>query len=323
MCNNTGRDQLMVSGNSQLSNDVSSDSDELDKMVDEQINNSNNSSESLSNLNNLTHHQPIDSLTSNGLADSFNSANTARFLQTINLLLSSLPTAVHHSSDDQQPPPPPPQLNNELLESIQRLLSGNQTLTNSLLAAANQQRTSWFACKFCAFTTAKRQQLIKHVRTNCEGLLNVVANLNLQTTATAATNAATTTTTTTASSTNSTNTHTTQCGSPSAGEQQSNHASEDSSNAAQLLNSLNADQLNAGCGNPACVNSNCTNGNSCVILPNAGNLLNSDKYKSPAADDSEDDLMNSTNPQDRYCMECEIQFASYKNYKVSLFFVFF
>lgn len=324
MCNNTSRDladRVMVSGNSQLSNDVSSDSEEFssDKvgdLQDEQINNSNNSSVSLNNSQN--NQSSID----NGLVDSFNSSNTARFLQTMNYLFlnSSLQSSTNNNLDEQ------PQLNNELLESIQNLLvqGGNQNLATNLLAvaAANQRTNNWFACKFCTFTTSKRQQLIKHVRTNCEGLLSAVANLNSTSSTTNVTN-----TTTTTSSTTTTNS--TDCNSPTTGDQQSNSVSNEDTTSNQLLNpavmaALSNDQLNSGCGNLVCVNSNCTNGNSCVILPNAGNLLN-DKLKSTGqtAEDSEEDFANTANPQDRYCTECEIQFGSYKNYRVSFLNVLF
>ena len=322
MCNRTSRDQLMVSGNSQLSNDVvSSDSEEFNsEKVDaheDQINNSNNSSVSLSNLNSLqTQTQQIDNLI-NGL-DSFDCSNTARFLQTMNLLLSS---SLQSSNLENHEP-----LNIELLETIQRLLgqNGNQNLVSNLLAAANQQQqakvTNWFACKFCTFTTAKRQQLIKHVRTNCEFLLNAAANLTSNnsstivsqlTNTTAATTASLTTTTSTA--TNSTNA---DCNSPSA---EDAHLNEDANNS-NASSPNNPNQLASGCGNLVCVNSNCTNNNTCVLLPNLPNAsLLDDKLKSigQAEDSSEDDFTNSANPQDRYCMECEIQFASYKNYRVS------
>lgn len=294
MCNNTSRDPVKVGG--QPSNDASSDSEEFnsekiaDVPMDEQMNNSNNSNVSLSNLNSSPNHQladqqqQIDSLM-NGIADSFGSTNAGRLLQTMNLLLSS-----QFSSDSVDEPQQAP--SGELIETIQRLLaqSGaqNQSIANSLLAAAaSQQRTNSFACKFCAFTTSKRQQLIRHVRTNCEGLLAVMAS-------------GATPTTKSTTTTNSTNA---DCSSPT-GEQPA--ANEELAASGQLLSpaviaALNNDHLSSvGCGNLACVNSNCTNGNSCVLLPNAGSVLN-DKLKSigQPADDSEEDYANSANPQDR------------------------
>lgn len=316
MCNNTSRDPVKVGG--QPSNEASSDSEEFnsekiaDVPMDEQMNNSNNSNASLSNLNASPNHQlagdqQIDSLV-NGINDSFGSTNASRLLQTMNLLLSS-----QLSSDSLDEPQPAP--NGELLEVIQRLLAqngnnANQSLTNSLLAAAASQRATSFACKFCAFTTSKRQQLIRHVRTSCEGLLAAMA--------TGATNN-TKSTTTTQNSTNA------DCSSPTG--EQPPVTNEELAAGAPLLSpavlaALNNDQLSSGCGNLACVNSNCTNGNSCVLLPNAGSVLNEKLKIGQPADDSEEDYANSANPQDRYCTECEIQFVSYKNYKVSHDFFF-
>lgn len=320
MCNSTSRD-LMVSGNSQLSNDVSSDSEELNKDgQDEQINNSNNSSVSLSaSLSLQQQSQNASSELNNGLIDSFNSA---RLLQTMNLLLNSSSSLNNNNNNninsDELNSQPQNQLNNELLEAIQRLLNqnGNQNLTSSLLAAANQ-RPSLFTCKFCSFSTAKRQQLIKHVRTNCEGLLTAVANL--QSTNNNSTNA-------TNNSTNSTNAINSPS-SPTTGDQQTNDDTGTQMNSSSTLSAtatmaaLSNDKINSGCGNLVCINSNCTsnsiNGNNCIILPNLPN----EKFKSIGpAEDSEDDNFTSSssaNPQDRYCSECEIQFASYNNYKVS------
>lgn len=338
MCNNTSRDPVKV----QQSADASSDSEEFssekiadtpmdeqmnhEQMNHEQMNHSNNSNASLSQLNsqlNSAADQPAQAA-DGGLAngDSFGSSQAGRLLQTMNLLLSS-----QLSTDSAADEPSANAAAGELIETIQRLLaqSGNQTIASSLLAAAASQRTNSFACKFCTFTTAKRQQLIRHVRTNCEGLLAVMAT-SATGALTSATNSATNSTATssitssitgatTKSTTNSTNA---DCSSPT-GEQ----TAVGEETAGQLLSPAVLAALNheTGCGNMACVNSNCTNGNSCVLLPNAGGMLN-DKLKSigQPADDSEEDYANSANPQDRYCTECEIQFVSYKNYRVSHFF---
>ena len=309
MCNNTSRDPVKV----QQSADASSDSEEfnsekiadvpMDEQLNEQMNNSNNSNASLSQLNNsAADQQQIDGL-SNGITDSYGASTASRLLQTMNLLLSS-----QLSVDG--PDEMPVAANGELIEALQRLLAqgGNQSIANSLLAAAASQRTNSFACKFCAYTTNKRQQLIRHVRTNCEGLLSLMA-----TGATSCTTGGSTTNTKSTTTTNSTNT---DCSSPTNESQTTNEEA-----AGQLLSPSVIAALNpeaSGCGNLACVNSNCTNGNSCVLLSNAGGASN-DKLKSigPAADDSEEDYTNSANPQDRYCTECEIQFVSYKNYRVS------